>query len=43
MSSSAVDMALTLPPAEVGPALLALTEDQWFDRKSIKIAPADLA
>lgn len=28
--------ALRLPRAEVGPALLALVEDQWFDRKSAR-------
>lgn len=37
-----VDAALGLPTPEVGPALLAVAEDQWFDRKSARIAPKDL-
>lgn len=34
---------LRLATEEVGPALLALREDQWFDRKSARTAPVDLA
>jgi len=43
MPSNAVDRALAQPAAEVGPAVVALDEDQWFDRKSSRIAPKDLA
>ncbi|WP_431916726.1 ATP-binding protein [Micromonospora wenchangensis] len=42
MGSNDVDVALAESPADVGPALLALPEDQWFDRKSSRIAPKDL-
>jgi ATP-dependent DNA helicase RecG len=35
--------ALLLPAAEVGEALKAIHEDQWFDRKSFRIAPRELA
>jgi ATP-dependent DNA helicase RecG len=35
--------ALTLPPDEVGNALVALREDQWFDRKSARTSPVALA
>jgi ATP-dependent DNA helicase RecG len=35
--------ALLLPAAEVGEALEAIHEDQWFDRKSFRIAPRELA
>ena len=38
-----VGTALGLPPAEIGPAVLALAEDQWFDRKSARISPQKLA
>lgn len=31
------------PPDEVGTVLLELPEDQWFERKSTRIAPRDLA
>lgn len=37
MSPGAVERALGLLPQEVGPALIALPEDQWFDRKSARI------
>ncbi|MHA7271375.1 ATP-binding protein [Arthrobacter sp. HLT1-20] len=43
MTANMVDQALVRAPAEVGPALFRLREDQWFDRKSIRIAPKDLA
>lgn len=38
-----VEKALLLPPAELGPALLGIHEDQWFDRKSARIKPRSLA
>jgi hypothetical protein len=34
MAVNQVDAALALPAQEIGAALLALHEDQWFDRKS---------
>lgn len=37
-----VDAALALPAPETGAALLALHEDQWFDRKSVRVLPKDL-
>src|SRR5215218_2737571 len=43
MSTVSVAQAMKAPQAEVGKRLLALPEDQWFDRKSIRIAPRDLA
>lgn len=43
MSSIRVDNALAAGPSDRVPALLALTEDQWFDRKSAKVQPKDLA
>lgn len=42
MTANQVDAALTAPAAEVGQRVLALEEDQWFDRKSAQIAPKDL-
>lgn len=42
MSSNEVDSALAAPVEEVGRQLLAAGEDQWFDRKSVQIAPKDL-
>jgi ATP-dependent DNA helicase RecG len=42
MTANQVDAALALPAAEAGTALLAVPEDQWFDRKSARIAPRDL-
>ena len=38
-----MDRALSLPPAQVGPALASLPEDQWFERKSARTAPRDVA
>jgi len=35
--------ALELPSAEVGSALLAAPEDQWYDRKSAQVSPQTLA
>ncbi len=43
MSTVAVEQALKAPIKERGSRLLAITEDQWFDRKSKRIAPKDLA
>jgi ATP-dependent DNA helicase RecG len=44
MSTVAAEKAINdLPEIEVGPVLLGLVEDQWFDRKSARISPRDLA
>jgi ATP-dependent DNA helicase RecG len=43
MGTLAVENALNAPPVEVGPQLALLPEDQWFERKSCRIAPQDLA
>ena len=43
MSTVAVEQALSLNSDRRGEALLRLPEDQWFDRKSARIAPRDLA
>lgn len=37
MPPGAVERALSLLAEEIGPALIALPEDQWFDRKSARI------
>ena len=37
-----IETALGLPPAEIGPAVLALAEDQWLDRKSARVSPRKL-
>lgn len=42
MTVNQVDAALALPAAETAAALLALPEDQWFDRKSVRMLPKDL-
>ncbi|HXT91010.1 MAG TPA: ATP-binding protein [Trebonia sp.] len=42
MAVNQVDAALALPAPETGAALLALHEDQWFDRKSVRVLPKDL-
>src|ERR1700761_597876 len=42
MAVNQVDAALALPAGETGAALLALPEDQWFARKSVRILPRDL-
>lgn len=34
---------LDLHPTGVGPAVVALAEDQWFDRKSIRVSPQKLS
>ncbi|MGH9023601.1 MAG: ATP-binding protein [Acidimicrobiia bacterium] len=43
MSIVAAEQALALAPAKRGQELLRLREDQWFDRKSSRVAPRDLA
>ncbi len=43
MSTVAIEQALDLGPHECGQALLTIGEDQWFDRKSGRIAAKDLA
>lgn len=43
MTANEVDTALASEPDSTGPALLAVVEDQWFERKSARIAPKDLA
>ena len=43
MSIVAVESALTAQPEEAGFLLAELPEDQWFERKSARIAPRDLA
>lgn len=43
MSTNEADRALHAPLAERAHAVLALHEDQWFERKSARIAPKDLA
>lgn len=42
MTANQVDAALAADRAEVGRRLLALPEDQWFDRKSIRVRAQDL-
>jgi ATP-dependent DNA helicase RecG len=43
MSLSELRSLFDLGPDEIGPALLARREDQWFDRKSSRISARDLA
>lgn len=43
MSSIDVDAALALPDEQAARALLVLPEDQWFERKSGRVAAKDLA
>lgn len=43
MTTVAVSQALSRPPEAIASALLELAEDQWFDRKSARISPRDLA
>ncbi len=43
MGTVAVEKALDGSPPEVGRDLLALPEDQWLERKSVRIAPRELA
>lgn len=42
MTANEVDRALASGAANVGQQLLAIAEDQWFDRKGSQIAPKDL-
>jgi ATP-dependent DNA helicase RecG len=42
VTANEVDAALSAPTSEIGSRLLALREDQWFDRKSAQIAAKDL-
>jgi ATP-dependent DNA helicase RecG len=42
MTENKLDAALAQPAGETGPALLALPEDQWFDRKSVRVSAKDL-
>lgn len=39
MSTNTVERALVAGVREVGPALLAIPEDQWFERKSVRVDP----
>ena len=43
MSTVEAEKALNVPPEEVAQTLLGLSEDQWFERKSGRIDPRDLA
>ena len=43
MSTAKAESALNGPPDELASQLLALDEDQWFERKSSRVAPRDLA
>jgi ATP-dependent DNA helicase RecG len=42
-STRDVGQALELPLERIGPALLGIPEDQWYDRKSIRVSPQTLA
>lgn len=42
MPTADVAHALSLTESDVGPELLGLSEDQWFDRKSIRVTPQKL-
>lgn len=43
MTTNTVERALAAGAREAGPALLAIPEDQWFERKSVRVAPKDFA
>ncbi len=43
MYPAEVDAALSLPARDVAQALLDLPEGQWYERKSARVAPRDLA
>lgn len=43
MGTIDAESALNAPPGEVGTELASLSEDQWLERKSSRIAPRDLA
>ncbi len=42
-STLQIERALLGPAATAGKALTAIPEDQWFDRKSFRVAPRELA
>jgi ATP-dependent DNA helicase RecG len=42
MTEDRLAAALGLPAGEAGSALLALPEDQWFERKSVRLSAKDL-
>ena len=43
MSTNEVERALALPEDERGAALARIPEDQWLERKSVRVAPKDFA
>ena len=43
MTSAAVDAALAQTPDLLQSALARVPEDQWFERKSARVSPRDLA
>jgi len=43
MATGATQAALEADPADLGRELAAIPEDQWFERKSVRIAPRQLA
>lgn len=43
MPTNELDHTLSLPADQRGQVLAAIREDQWFERKSIRIAPKDFA
>ena len=43
VSAKDLDRALAAPITEVGPRVIGLREDQWFDRKSVRAEPKSLA
>lgn len=43
VTTNTVERALSSGPKEAGVALAAIPEDQWFERKSIRVAPKDFA
>jgi ATP-dependent DNA helicase RecG len=42
VTANDVDAVLAAPLDEVGARLVAIAEDQWFERKSIRIQAKDL-
>jgi ATP-dependent DNA helicase RecG len=43
VTANEVDTALAAETNQTGILLAAITEDQWFERKSVRIAPQDMA
>ena len=43
MTTIMAEQALQAPPGQVGAQLLSIAEDQWFERKSFRVPPRDLA